>query len=84
MHNDAEMSKIETKIIDFIQKHILILGFAAVAVIAFMLRVAFFDIMSGDWQFFLYRWIEELDKYGGLKGIGHEIGEYNGSIYAVS
>lgn len=46
MHNDAEMSKIETKIIDFIQKHILILGFAAVAVIAFMLRVAFFDIMS--------------------------------------
>lgn len=77
MHNDAEMSKIETKIIDFIQKHILILGFAAVAVIAFMLRVAFFDIMSGDWQFFLYRWIEELDKYGGLKGIGHEIGEYN-------
>lgn len=71
------MSKIETKIIDFIQKHVLIFGFAAVSIIALMLRKTFFDIQSGDWVCFLSPWIAELKQFDGLSGIGHEIGEYN-------
>lgn len=71
------MGKIEAKIIDFIQKHVLIIGFAAVSVIALMLRRSFLDVTSGDWLCFLNPWIGQLNQYSGLNGIGHEIGEYN-------
>lgn len=71
------MSKIEAKIIDFIQKHVLILGFAAVSIIALILRKNLFDFQSGDWNCFLKPWIDQLNQYDGLNGIGHEIGEYN-------
>ncbi|MDE5946597.1 MAG: hypothetical protein K2G63_04750, partial [Oscillospiraceae bacterium] len=71
------MSKLETKILDFFQKNVIIIGFIAVAIIAFFIRTAFFETQSGDWQCFLNVWINQLNEYEGLKGIGHEIGEYN-------
>lgn len=71
------MGKFESKIIEFIQKHVLIIGFAAVSIIALMLRKSFLDVTSGDWLCFLNPWIDQLNQYDGLNGIGHEIGEYN-------
>lgn len=71
------MSKLEIKILDFFQKNVIIIGFIAVAIIAFFIRTAFFEVQSGDWQCFLNVWINQLNEYEGLKGIGQEIGEYN-------
>lgn len=69
--------KAETVVIDFIQNNVLVIGFAAVTFLAVMLRCAFLKYESGDWYYFLSRWIKSLGEFDGLKGVGQEIGEYN-------
>lgn len=70
------MSKIESIIADFIRKHIILIGFGAIALLAFLLRWALIDHETGDWLCYLSLWINDLKKYDGISGIGQEIGEY--------
>lgn len=71
------MGKIEAEIIEAIQKYILKFGFAAISVLALTLRLACLDIQSFDCIDFLNPWLADLDRFSGLSGIGHNIGEYN-------
>lgn len=71
------MTKAEKKVVGFVSRHILVFGFIAVSVVAFMVRYSFFDQRSGDWQIYLAKWIDQLKEHPGLKGIGEDIGEYN-------
>lgn len=71
------MGKIEAEIIEAIQKYILKFGFAAVSVLALTLRLACLDVQSWDCVKFLNPWLANLDRFSGLSGIGHNIGEYN-------
>ena len=70
------MTDTEKKIADWIEKNIIIIGFAAIGVLAFLLRWAFIDHVTGDWRTFLSVWINDLKKYSGISGIGHSVGEY--------
>lgn len=71
------MTKAETKFISFIQKHIVAIGFIAVSIMAFILRIVMYDVELADYSFFMKSWIEQLNEAGGLKGLGENIGEYN-------
>ena len=71
------MTEAEKKVAGFINRHILVFGFVAVSVFAFMIRNSFFPQRSLDWQLYLAKWIEELASHPGLSGIGKNIGEYN-------
>ena len=71
------MTKAEKKVVGFVSRHILIFGFVAVSVFAFMIRYSFFPQRSADWQIYLSKWITDLGSHPGLSGIGENIGEYN-------
>lgn len=71
------MFKTESKVMDFIRKHVIIIGFIAVSAVAFAVRLAFFDYKTYDYYGYMVAWINQLKEYEGLKGIGQNIGEYN-------
>lgn len=71
------MFKIESKIMDFIQKHIIAIGFFAVSAMALAARLALFNHQTYDYYGYIVSWINQLKEYEGLKGIGQNIGEYN-------
>ena len=62
---------------DFVSKHALGIGFFALTVVSFLLRISLWDAITGDYSWFLTNWIRELGKYPGISGIGQNIGEYN-------
>ena len=67
----------KTPIRDFVSKHALGIGFFALTVVSFLLRISLWDAITGDYSWFLTNWIRELGKYPGISGIGQNIGEYN-------
>lgn len=71
------MFKLELKIMNFIRKHIITIGFFAVSAIALAIRLVLFSHETYDWYGFILPWINEMKEYDGLKGIGQNIGEYN-------
>ena len=71
------MTKIEIRICEFLKKHIVIIGFAAVTLLALLLRLAMLDKVTSDYSFFMSKWISQLNEYKGLSGLGQAIGEYN-------
>lgn len=71
------MGKYETKFLNFFQKHILLIGFFAVTVLGFFLRLKLFTLETADYSYFMKSWIDQLKEYPGISGIGKDIGEYN-------
>lgn len=71
------MTKIENKIADFIQKHIMVIGFIALTVLALTLRFPMLDRKTGDYTGCLSYWIRLLAENGGFWGLRENIGEYN-------
>ena len=67
----------ERKFLDFFQKHVILIGFLAVSVVALFLRIQLFPLETADYSFFMKSWIDQLKEYPGLSGIGENIGEYN-------
>ena len=70
------LTKFEQKLISTVQRYVIPIGFAAIAVLAFLLRWAFRDHVTGDWSIFLSKWIESLKQFPGISGIGQSVGEY--------
>ena len=70
------MTKTEQDFISLIQKNVILIGFAAIAVLAFLMRLPLFPHETGDWQNYLSIWIGQLKAYKGISGIGQNIGEY--------
>ncbi len=70
------MTKIESKIFDFIQKHVLILLLLASTTTGIIIHICGIDFQSDDYQSFLYPWWEQI-KAGGIQGLATQVGNYN-------
>ena len=71
------MTKIEKVISDVIRKHIVAIGFFAIVLLSLLMRIEMLDKVTSDYSFFMSKWIEQLNQYKGLSGLGQNIGEYN-------
>ena len=71
------MSKIEKKILEFLEKHIYIIAFAAVTLIGFLIRFYVRGYDSRDMTTFLLPWYEEIKSGGGLMALQSQVGNYN-------
>lgn len=74
---ELKMVGIENKMRDLIQKYIVVIGFVALTVLGLVLRIAMLDKVTSDYSFFMQKWIAQLIEFGGLSGLGQNIGEYN-------
>ena len=70
------MGKIEQKIIKFINEHIEIFVFLVVSILGAVVRYCFMKYISGDMEWFLVPWYEEM-KGQGLHSLSRQIGDYN-------
>lgn len=70
------MTKVEKTIFDFIQKHILMIGFLAVTAFGIVLRVCGINYESGDYISFLHPWWNEI-ALAGVDGLRTQVGNYN-------
>lgn len=70
------MTKAESKVIDFIKKHILLFLLVAVTIIAIALRICGMDFKSDDFNSFLNPWwsVIQLNDFNGL---ATQVGNYN-------
>ncbi len=71
------MYNIENKIINYIQKHLIILGLILLTIISIIIRWALMDYKSGDYNAYLINWWNEIKTYSGINSLGHTIGDYN-------
>ena len=70
------MTKAESKVIDFIKKHILLFLLIAVTIIAIFLRVCGMDFQSDDFNSFLNSWWSII-KLNDFTGLATQVGNYN-------
>lgn len=77
MKNKRTMSKIEKKFLEFLEKHIYIIAFAAVTLIGFLIRFYVRGYESRDMTTFLLPWYEEIKSGGGLTALQSQVGNYN-------
>ena len=70
------MTKAESKVIDFIKKHILLFLLVAVTIIAIFLRVCGMDFQSDDFNSFLNSWWSII-KLNDFTGLATQVGNYN-------
>lgn len=70
------MTKAESKVIDFIKKHILLFLLVAVTIIAIFLRACGMDFQSDDFNSFLNSWWSII-KLNDFTGLATQVGNYN-------
>lgn len=70
------MTKIESKIIDWIRKNIIVLFLIAVTVLGLLLRWFGRDFESGDFKSFLNPWWNRIEP-AGIDGLATKVGNYN-------
>ena len=70
------MTKAESKVIDFIKKHILLFLLVAVTIIAIFLRACGMDFQSDDFNSFLNPWWSII-KLNDFTGLATQVGNYN-------
>lgn len=71
------MTKFEKRFLEFIRNNCIYFGFAALALLGLLIRIALFDKSTSDYSFFMAKWIDALNAAGGFSGLGQSIGEYN-------
>lgn len=76
MKMEAWLNK-ETKIADFIQKHLTMFYLEAITILGLYIRYLLKDHVSGDMVSFLRPWMQTLTENGGLAALKLEIGDYN-------
>ena len=70
------MTKAESKVIDFIKKHILLFLLVAVTIIAIFLRACGMDFQSDDFNSFLNPWWSII-RLNDFNGLATQVGNYN-------
>lgn len=70
------MTKIENKMLDFIQKHILLIFLAIVSILGCLIRAFGFGFQSGDFLSFLNPWWSKISE-AGIGGLATQVGNYN-------
>ena len=71
------MTKIEKKILDFIEKHLTLLFIIIITLLALYIRYKALPFKSEDYNHFLMPWFDSLKEAGGLKGLSTYQGDYN-------
>lgn len=71
------MKKIEDKVFEYINKHKLIIFFIIITMISLLARYFLLKYKSVDYTMFLEKWFDEIKKFGGIKALDREIGDYN-------
>lgn len=71
------MTKVENKILDFIEKKKEIIAIVFFAMLGLIIRYYFRDYKTSDYNGFLEIWFNEIKEGGGFKGIAHYTGNYN-------
>ena len=70
------MTKIENKLFDFVQKHILCILVFAVTITGIVIRICGIHFQSNDYNSFLYPWCYQIE-HAGIQGLGKQVGNYN-------
>ena len=70
------MSSIESRILGFIEKHIMLIAIIAISATAIVVRALLFDHISADAYYFLIPWYDTLAEKG-LEGLSEPVGNYN-------
>lgn len=71
------MNKIEGNVIRFAEKNRAVLFFGIISLLAFYIRFAGFDYVSGDMSAFLIPWFNQIRDGGGIVSLKSQIGNYN-------
>ena len=71
------MRKIEDRIFEYINKHKLIIFFLIITIISILSIYFLLRYKSVDYNMFLEKWFDEIKKFGGIKALNREIGDYN-------
>lgn len=70
------MTKVESKIIDFIKQYVLVFFLIVITVCGAVLRLFGLEYQSGDYHSFLLPWWNQIQQ-GGIQGLAHQVGNYN-------
>ena len=71
------MFKAEKKLLEFIEKHISVIGLAGFFIIGALMRLATRNFVSEDAYNYLLGWYDDIKNAGGFKALSEQVGNYN-------
>lgn len=71
------MTQIENKLLDWIQKNLILLFLLIVSILGMVIRISGRTFVSGDAGDFLLPWFDQIKENGGLDALGGQVGNYN-------
>ena len=71
------MLSIEKKLLDFVQKHIAVLGIACLLLVSAVIRYFLLPYHSIDYVASLEVWYENFRSFGGWRALARDVGNYN-------
>ncbi len=71
------ITKPEGRLIRWANQHFSLLILVLVSLLGLFLRISLFPILSGDAQFFLLPWYDQIQESGGLPALKEQVGNYN-------
>lgn len=71
------MFKMEKNFLDCIERNLIRITVIIGTILSVLIRVAFKDIVSGDYKAFLEGWYDQIYSGGGIKSLGEQVGNYN-------
>ena len=71
------MFKAEKKILEFIEKHISIIGLIGFFAIGALMRLVTRNFVSEDAYNYLLGWYDDIKNAGGFKALSEQVGNYN-------
>ena len=77
------MLKFEKKVVDFCEKHYILLGFIFITIMAFLVRYFMRQFTSGDFNVALHPWFVYLRENGSLKALANYPGDYNAPYMTI-
>ena len=77
MREKMRMSRVEQKVVEFIEKYVNVLFFIIVSLLGIYVRYAGRDVLSGDMAECLQPWFDSIKQAGGVKALKYQVGDYN-------
>ena len=77
MREKMRMSRVEQKVVEFIEKYVNVLFFIIVSLLGIYVRYAGRDVLSGDMAACLQPWFDSIKQAGGVKALKNQVGDYN-------
>lgn len=71
------MFKIEKRLLEWVEKHILLFCVIGVTLISMMIRYSYREIISNDAYWCLLPWYDVIKENGGIYALGSQVGDYN-------